>query len=68
MSEEHGTHATLARELADSIERLRTDVESRTDPILEELAHALDVILRLTTHVHDHAVEANARLAKLEGG
>ena len=68
MSEEHGTHAALARELADSIERLRQDVESRTDPILEEVAHALDVILRLTTHVHDHAVNANARLIALERG
>jgi hypothetical protein len=68
MSEEHGTHAELARELAASIERLREDVESRTDPILEEIAHALEVILRLTTHVHDHAVETNARLAKVEGG
>ncbi|MPZ72736.1 MAG: hypothetical protein GEU74_05805 [Nitriliruptorales bacterium] len=68
MSEEHGTHAALARELAQSIERLRRDVESRSDPILEELAHALEVILRLTTHVHDHAVHANERLTELEGG
>ena len=67
MSEKHGTHAQLARELAESIERLNQDVESRSDPILEELAHALDVILRLTTHVHDHAVETNARLAQIEG-
>ena len=67
MSEKNGTHAELARELAESIQRLNQDVESRTDPILEELAHALEVILRLTTHVHDHAVETNARLAQIEG-
>ena len=66
MSEENGTHAQLARELAASIERLRRDVESRSDPILEELANALDLILRLTTHVHEHAVETNARLAQVE--
>lgn len=57
----HETHAELARELTASIERLRTDIESRTDPLLEEVAHALEILLRLTTHAHDHAVANSER-------
>ena len=61
----HETHAELARELTASIERLRTDIESRSDPLLEEVANAMEILLRLTTHAHDHAVETSERLAKL---
>ncbi len=63
---DHTTHAELARELTDSIARLRTDIESRSDPLLEEVANALEVILRLTTHAHDHAVANSERLKDLE--
>ena len=62
----HETHAELARELTASIERLRTDIESRTDPLLEEVAHALELLLRLTTHAHDHAVANSERLAHMQ--
>lgn len=62
----HETHAELAADLAASIERLRTDIESRSDPMLEEVAHAMELILRLTTHAHDHAVTNSERLTKLE--
>lgn len=63
---DHTTHAELAAELAASIERLRLDVEARSDPMLEEIAHALELILGLTTHAHDHAVTNSDRLAQLE--
>jgi hypothetical protein len=62
----HETHAALATELAASISRLRSDIESRSDPILEEVANAMEVILRLTTHAHDHAVENSRRLKALD--
>lgn len=64
--DDHTTHAELAEELANSIGRLRQDVESRTDPMLEEIAHAMEVILQLTTHAHDHAVENSRRLKALD--
>jgi hypothetical protein len=64
--DDHTTHAELAAELANSIERLRRDIESRSDPILEEVANAMEVILRLTTHAHDHAVENSRRLKELD--
>ena len=60
----HETHAELARELTASIERLRSDIESRTDPLLEEVAHALELLLRLTSHAHDHAVANSERAAQ----
>jgi hypothetical protein len=64
--DDHTTHAELAAELAKSIERLRRDIESRSDPILEEVANAMEVILQLTTHAHDHAVENSRRLKALD--
>ena len=65
-SGDHTTHAQLAEELRASIERLRTDIESRSDPILEEVAHAMELLLGLTTHAHEHAVTNSDRLAQLE--
>lgn len=64
--DDHTTHAELAGELASSIQRLRRDIESRSDPILEEVAHAMEVILQLTTHAHDHALENRERLKALD--
>ncbi len=66
MTENHATHAALAEELSSSITKLRQDIESRSDPLLEEIAHALEVILRLVTHAHDHAVTNSDRLRELE--
>jgi hypothetical protein len=63
---DHETHAELARELTASIDRLRSDIESRTDPLLEEVAHALEILLRLTTHAHDHAVANSERLSSTQ--
>lgn len=65
---DHSTHAELAAELRASIERLRTDIESRSDPMLEEIAHALELLLSLTAHAHEHAVTNSDRLARLERG
>lgn len=62
----HDTHAELARELTASIARLRSDVEARSDPMLEEVANAMEVLLRLTSHAHDHALLNNERLDRLE--
>lgn len=64
----HETHAELARELTASINRLRTDMEARSDPMLEEVANAMEVLLRLTAHAHDHALENSERLDRLERG
>lgn len=64
--DDHITHAALAEELTSSIQRLRRDIESRSDPILEEVAHAMEVILQLTTHAHDHALENRERLKALD--
>ncbi len=63
---DHTTHAELAAELRASISRLRTDIESRSDPMLEEVAHAMELLLELTTHAHEHAVTNSDRLAQLE--
>lgn len=66
--DDHRTHAELAEQLVDSIQRLRLDVEARSDPVLGEIAHALEVILELTTHAHAHAVTNKDRLDALEKG
>lgn len=63
---DHTTHAELAAELRASISRLRTDIASRSDPMLEEVAHAMELLLELTTHAHEHAVTNSDRLAQLE--
>lgn len=62
----HETHEALAQELKASIARLRTDIESRSDPLLEEVANAVELMLRLATHAHDHAVTNSDRLTALE--
>lgn len=64
--DDHVTHAALAERLRASIALLRQDVEARSDPVLGEIAHALEVILELTTHAHDHALENRDRIAALE--
>jgi hypothetical protein len=62
----HETHEALAQELQASIDRLRTDIESRSDPLLEEVANAIELMLRLVTHAHDHAMTNADRLKELE--
>lgn len=64
--DDHLTHSALAEQLRGSISRLRADIESRGDPILEELAHALEVVLELTTHAHDHALENRDNIRELQ--
>lgn len=64
----HETHAELARELTASIDRLRKDIEARSDPMLEEVANAMEVLLRLTSHAHDHALQNSERLDQIERG
>lgn len=46
-----------ADRLRDSITRLREDVEARSDPLLDEIADALELLLSLTRHTHDHTME-----------
>ncbi|MDP9406061.1 MAG: hypothetical protein M3O86_05605 [Actinomycetota bacterium] len=60
------SHAALTEQLRSSIARLCSDVEARSDPVLDEIAHALRLVLRLTTHTHDHARSQADRLAALE--
>jgi hypothetical protein len=62
---DHQTHKELAAQLRQSIQRLREDVEARGDPMLDEIARALEVILDLTTHAHDHALENRDRIQEL---
>lgn len=63
---DHQTHAELAAQLRESIARLRRDLEARTDPMLDEIAVALELILDLTTHAHDHALDNRDRIRALE--
>ncbi len=63
-----GSHADLAAQLRSSIARLCSDVEARSDPVLGEITHALELILRLTAHTHDHARSHGERLSALERG
>ncbi len=60
------THEQLARQLRAIIARLREDVEARSDPVLEEIAQALEVLADLVTHSHDHTQDDRARIEKLE--
>lgn len=64
--DDHLTHAELAERLHASIEKLRQDLEARSDPMLTEIADALEVILGLVTHAHDHALENRDRIRLLE--
>lgn len=63
---DHQTHRALAAQLKETIHRLRQDVASRSDPVLEEIANALELTLDLTTHAHDHALENRDRITALE--
>jgi hypothetical protein len=65
---ERSTHADLAEQLRDTIARLRMEIEARSDATLVDLTEALELLLQLTTHVHDHAVETAARVQALERG
>lgn len=60
------THAALAEELKASIGRLREDVEARSDPVLGEIAHALQLLLDLSAHTHHHAIENRSGLGHVE--
>lgn len=64
--DDHVTHAELAEQLHGSIRRLRENVETRSDPMLEELASALELLLDLTKHAHDHALDNRERIRALE--
>ncbi len=64
--DDHATHGALADELVGTIARLRADLESRSDPLLTEIADAMELLLRLTTHAHDHVLDTNERLTRLE--
>lgn len=67
MSQQHpDTHAELIERLRDSIGRLRQNIEARSDPTLEEIAHALGLLLDLTAHTHDHTSDHRRRLETLE--
>ncbi len=60
------THEQLTDQLRAIIARLREDVEARSDPVLGEIAQALEVIADLVTHSHDHTRDNRARIDKLE--
>jgi hypothetical protein len=63
----HLTHRELATELRATIERIKLDVEARSDPVLTEVVTALELVVEITTHAHDHALENRDRIAVLEG-
>jgi hypothetical protein len=62
------THADLAEQLQATISRLRTEIQARSDATLADLTDALELLLQLTTHVHDHAVATASRVEALERG
>lgn len=62
----NATHAELIDRLRRSIGRLRSDIEARSDPLLEEVAHSLELILDLSVHTHEHAMANRERIARLE--
>lgn len=64
--DDHVTHVELAERLQQSIHRLREDIKSRSDPLLSEVAHALELVHDLSRHAHDHALQNRERLAVLE--
>ncbi len=65
-TEDHTTHAELASRLRESIARLRMDVEARSDAVLGEIAEALELLLSLTEHAHDHVLTNHERIRGLE--
>lgn len=65
--DDHTTHAALAEQLAEIVARLRSDVESRSDPVLGEITAAIELLGELTAHAHSHVLENNQRLNRLEG-
>ncbi|MGH8896807.1 MAG: hypothetical protein ACRDZ4_07240 [Egibacteraceae bacterium] len=66
--EDRVIHRELMKQLRSSIARLREDVEARVDPGLAEIADALELIVDLVTHTHDHTLENRARIEALEAG
>lgn len=60
------TQAALIEHLRESIGRLRQDLGARSDPLLDEVAHALGLLLDLASHAHQHAVDDVRRLDALE--
>lgn len=64
--EPHRTHAELIDRLKASIGRLRSDMEARSDPLLEEVARSLELLLELSVHAHDHALGNRERIERLE--
>lgn len=65
-TENHTSHAELASRLRESIARLRQDVEARSDAVLGEIAQALELLLSLTEHAHDHVLSNHERIRGLE--
>lgn len=64
--DDHRTHSELAEQLTASIAKLRADVEARSDPVMEEIASALETLLELTAHAHEHALDNRERIQRLE--
>lgn len=62
------TQAELVKRLRESIARLRQDIEARSDPLLDEVAHALELVIDLNEHVHTHAIANRERIERLESG
>lgn len=64
--DDHATHRELAEQLHATLERLREDVASRSDPMLGEVVRAVELLLDIATHAHDHALDNRERIAALE--
>jgi hypothetical protein len=66
--EDHATHRELVEQLNLSITRLYEDVEARADPVLAEIAHALELLMTLSVKTHEYALDNRARIEELEAG
>lgn len=60
------THGQSVDRLQAIIAQLRHDVEARSDRTLEDIARALDIVVQLVTHTHEHALDNRARIERLE--
>jgi hypothetical protein len=59
-------YGQLTGQLRTIIARVREDVEARSDPALEEIANALEVICELVAHSHEQVMDTRARIDRLE--
>jgi hypothetical protein len=65
-ADDQPTHGALADELRATLRRLRSDIEARSDPVLEDVTSAIELLLDIASHAHQHALENRGRIERLE--